>query len=102
MSYSALNFEGVLTVTDPVPFLPAIARGFGASKAYGCEFMLIRRAQVPGRDEIIPTRHGPQAPIGYRRLLRATPRKWAPSESPGSRDGRSCRTRGEFTPLAIA
>ena len=43
MSYSTLDFEGVLTVTDPVPFLPAIARGFGAAKAYGCGLMLIRR-----------------------------------------------------------
>ena len=33
MSYSTVDFEGILTVADPVPFLPAIARGFGAAKA---------------------------------------------------------------------
>ena len=43
MSYSTLDFEGILTVTDPASFLQAIARGFGASKAYGCGLMLIRR-----------------------------------------------------------
>ena len=43
MSYSTVDFEGILTVADPVPFLPAIARGFGAAKAYGCGLMLIRR-----------------------------------------------------------
>ena len=44
MSFSTLDFEGVLTVTDPALFLPTIARGFGATKAYGCGLMLIRRA----------------------------------------------------------
>ena len=44
MSFSTLDFDGLLTVTDPAPLLPAIARGFGASKAYGCGLMLIRRA----------------------------------------------------------
>ena len=44
MSYSTLDFEGVLTVRDPDALVPAIARGFGASKAYGCGLMLIRRA----------------------------------------------------------
>ena len=44
MSFSSLDFEGILTVTDPALFLPAITRGFGASKAYGCGLMLIRRA----------------------------------------------------------
>ncbi len=44
MSYSTLDFEGVLTVGDPASFLAAVARGFGAAKAYGCGLMLIRRA----------------------------------------------------------
>ena len=44
MSYSTLDFEGMLTVINPASFLPAIARGFGAAKAYGCGLMLIRRA----------------------------------------------------------
>ena len=43
MSYSTLDFEGILTVVDPTSFLSAVARGFGASKAYGCGLMLIRR-----------------------------------------------------------
>ena len=44
MLYSTLDFQGVLTVGDPDSLLPAIARGFGAAKAYGCGLMLIRRA----------------------------------------------------------
>ena len=44
MSFSTLDFEGILTVTDSTVFLPAISRGFGAAKAYGCGLMLIRRA----------------------------------------------------------
>ena len=44
MSYSTLDFDGVLTVDDPSRFLAAIARGFGSAKAYGCGLMLIRRA----------------------------------------------------------
>ena len=43
MSYSTLDFEGILTVRDPDSFLAAIARGFGAAKSYGCGLMLIRR-----------------------------------------------------------
>ena len=44
MSYSTVDFEGVLTVNSPDDFLAGIARGFGAAKAYGCGLMLIRRA----------------------------------------------------------
>ena len=44
MEFSAIDFEGLLTVRDPAAILRAIARGFGASKAYGCGLMLIRRA----------------------------------------------------------
>ena len=44
MSFSTLDFDGLLSVADPALFLTAIARGFGASKAYGCGLMLIRRA----------------------------------------------------------
>ena len=44
MSYSTLDFEGALTVSDPDTFLAAIAHGFGAARAYGCGLMLIRRA----------------------------------------------------------
>ena len=44
MTFSTLDFAGLLRVTDSVSFLAAITRGFGASKAYGCGLMLIRRA----------------------------------------------------------
>lgn len=44
MSFSTIDFEGVLTVTDPKQFLTTLPIGFGASKAYGCGLMLIRRA----------------------------------------------------------
>ena len=47
MSFSTLDFDGLLTVADPATLLPAIARGFGASKAYGCGLMLIRRVSQP-------------------------------------------------------
>ena len=43
MSYSTLDFEGILTLSDPDSFLTAIAHGFGAAKSYGCGLMLIRR-----------------------------------------------------------
>lgn len=44
MSYSTLDFEGILTVSDPDSFLAAIARGFGGAKSFGCGLMLIRRS----------------------------------------------------------
>lgn len=43
MSFSTLEFDGVLEVRDPTVFLSSVVRGFGASKAYGCGLMLIRR-----------------------------------------------------------
>ena len=43
MSYSTLDFDGVLEVLDPAGFLSALARGFGGSKAFGCGLMLLRR-----------------------------------------------------------
>jgi CRISPR system Cascade subunit CasE len=39
-----IDYDGVLTVTDPLLFLDALGRGFGRAKAYGCGLMLIRRA----------------------------------------------------------
>ena len=44
MSFSTLDFDGSLTVVDPAVFVAAVMCGFGASKAYGCGLMLIRRA----------------------------------------------------------
>ena len=43
MSFSTLDFTGLLTVNDPDTFLSALVQGFGAAKAYGCGLMLIRR-----------------------------------------------------------
>ena len=43
MSYSTLEFEGILSVSDPATLLLSIAHGFGGAKAYGCGLMLIRR-----------------------------------------------------------
>jgi CRISPR system Cascade subunit CasE len=44
MRFSTLEFEGVLTVTDPVPFLARLTAGFGRARGFGCGLMLIRRA----------------------------------------------------------
>jgi CRISPR system Cascade subunit CasE len=41
--FHTMDFDGRLTVTDPVAFTSEIARGFGAAKAFGCGLMLIRR-----------------------------------------------------------
>ena len=41
--FHTIDFDGRLTVTDPVAFTSEIARGFGAAKAFGCGLMLIRR-----------------------------------------------------------
>lgn len=44
LKYSSIDFNGILTVVDPSVFLAALKKGFGASKAFGCGLMLIRRA----------------------------------------------------------
>lgn len=44
MSFSTLDYEGVLTVVDPDAFVKAVARGLGSARAYGCGLLLIRRA----------------------------------------------------------
>ena len=43
LSFSSLDFEGVLEVRESDLLTSAIARGFGPSKAFGCGLMLIRR-----------------------------------------------------------
>ncbi len=43
LRFSTIDFDGVLKVTDPERLLHAVSSGFGASKAYGCGLMLIRR-----------------------------------------------------------
>ncbi len=40
-----LDLVGVIEVTSPEVFVPALARGFGRAKAWGCGLMLIRRAR---------------------------------------------------------
>lgn len=43
--FSSLEFEGVLTVTDPGLFVEkALFSGIGPAKAFGCGLMLVRRA----------------------------------------------------------
>lgn len=43
ITFNVLDFAGRLEVTDPDRFLPALVRGFGRAKAFGCGLMLIRR-----------------------------------------------------------
>ena len=40
-----LDYQGVLTVTDPAAFLSGLSAGFGRARAFGCGLMLIRRAR---------------------------------------------------------
>src|SRR5215472_10796166 len=40
-----VDVTGTLTVTDPDVFLARLGTGFGASRAWGCGLMLIRRLQ---------------------------------------------------------
>lgn len=42
-TFGLLDFDGALTVQDPVRFLRALAAGFGRARAFGCGLMLIRR-----------------------------------------------------------
>jgi len=39
-----LDLSGLIEITEPAAFLPALATGFGRAKAWGCGLMLIRRA----------------------------------------------------------
>lgn len=47
MSFSTLEFKGVLRVAEPEAVLSRIRYGFGGAKAYGCGLMLIRPAMEP-------------------------------------------------------
>lgn len=44
LSYSSLDFDGVLSVTDPSLFHAVLHKGLGSAKGYGCGLMMIRRA----------------------------------------------------------
>lgn len=43
VQFSTIDLVGHLAVTDPDKFLPAVAAGFGRSKAFGCGLMLVRK-----------------------------------------------------------
>ena len=43
LSYSSLDFDGVLSVTDPSRFHTVLHNGLGSAKGYGCGLMMIRR-----------------------------------------------------------
>ncbi|WP_372627877.1 type I-E CRISPR-associated protein Cas6/Cse3/CasE [Arsukibacterium sp.] len=43
ISYSTVDYEGVLTVTEPELLVNQIAQGIGRAKAFGCGLMLLRR-----------------------------------------------------------
>ncbi|KDM91665.1 type I-E CRISPR-associated protein Cas6/Cse3/CasE [Photobacterium galatheae] len=42
VQFSSVDFQGILTVTDPERFLAQYAQGFGRTKGMGCGLMLIR------------------------------------------------------------
>lgn len=42
--FSTLDFEGVLTVTEPEVFRHSLLTGLGPAKAFGCGLLLVRRA----------------------------------------------------------
>ena len=45
VSFSFLDFEGSLSVTDPSLFCEALYRGVGPAKAFGCGLLMIRRLE---------------------------------------------------------
>lgn len=44
ISYSSVDFKGLLTVDDPALFVRALSQGLGKSRGLGCGLMLIKRA----------------------------------------------------------
>lgn len=51
IQFATLDFQGLLTVTDPATFVAKLAHGFGRARAFGCGLMLIRRAPHLDPDE---------------------------------------------------
>ena len=45
--FSSINYDGILTVTDPDRLLRALFEGIGRSRAFGCGLFLVRRIQRP-------------------------------------------------------
>ena len=41
--YSSMDYEGVLTVTEPEAFSELLNKGIGPSKAFGCGLLMVRR-----------------------------------------------------------
>jgi CRISPR system Cascade subunit CasE len=44
ISLGLCDFEGVLTVRDPVRFVASLRQGIGPAKGFGCGLLLVRRA----------------------------------------------------------
>lgn len=42
--FSSIDYEGVLSITDPAVFQEALCQGLGRSKAFGCGLLMVRRA----------------------------------------------------------
>ena len=45
VQYTAVDFQGRLTVTDPEKFREVLASGLGAAKAYGCGLMMVAKTE---------------------------------------------------------
>jgi CRISPR system Cascade subunit CasE len=43
IKFSSVNFQGLLTLTNPVLFLKKYKEGFGRAKSLGCGLMMIRK-----------------------------------------------------------
>ncbi|MDX1300827.1 type I-E CRISPR-associated protein Cas6/Cse3/CasE [Photobacterium sp.] len=43
ISFTAVDYEGILTVVEPEKLINSLHKGIGRSKAFGCGMMLIRR-----------------------------------------------------------
>jgi len=45
VTLSTIEFTGLLTVTDPELFVPALFHGLGPAKGFGCGLMMVRPAR---------------------------------------------------------
>jgi CRISPR system Cascade subunit CasE len=45
--FSTLEFNGLLTVTNPELFHQALCHGIGPAKSFGCGLLLVRRVAIP-------------------------------------------------------
>lgn len=44
IQFSSVDYQGMLTVKDPLKFINQYAKGFGRAKGMGCGLMMIKRA----------------------------------------------------------